>query len=108
MTITHNSVEKRFEGNSAGKDFFVEYDFSPDGEILITHTYVHPDLRGHGIAAHLLENLSKWAEEQQKKIIPICSYAVVFYKRHKEYQHLLKNEDTLSTPGACSIPRKKH
>ncbi|MFN4216702.1 MAG: GNAT family N-acetyltransferase [Brevinematales bacterium] len=108
MTISHNTREKRFEGTLEGKNFFVEYDFSLDGEIIITHTYVHSDLRGQGIAAALLEHLSAWAKEEQRKIVPICSYAVAFYKRHKEYQHLLKDEETLSTGGYCTISRKKH
>jgi len=105
MTIHHDTEERRFWGSIEGKEFFLEYERDQAGNILVTHTSVHPDLRGQGIASHLLTHFSAWAEENAHRVIPICSYAVVFYHRHPEYAHLL--QDGPHDEGRCVIPRKK-
>ncbi|URA09647.1 GNAT family N-acetyltransferase [Thermospira aquatica] len=107
IPIEHNPVLRRFSGSLNGKEYAVEYEYSKEGEVVITHTYVHPDLRGHGIAGKLLEKISFWAEEEKKRIIPLCSYAVVFYQRNKSFQHLLSDKSDLSSQGVCQISKKR-
>ncbi|MCX7821036.1 MAG: N-acetyltransferase [Brevinematales bacterium] len=79
-------------------------DYELHGEdIEIYHTYVPESLRGQGIAAALTEEISKYALENNLKIIPTCSYAVSFYRRNFEkYKNILK-EDSLQNDGSCRI-----
>ena len=60
--------------------------------IVIDHTIVDPSLRGQGIAGKLLNKVVEMAREEDLKIVPVCSYAVVKMNRTNEYEDvLLKN-----------------
>ncbi|MCX7883253.1 MAG: N-acetyltransferase [Brevinematales bacterium] len=109
IPVSHNELHHRFEGSKEGKSFFVEYEISSKGDIRITHTYVHPDLRGQGIAAQLLETLSQWAKKENHRITPLCSYAIRFYQHHKEYLPLVNDQTPLlEEANACHLPQKKN
>ncbi len=60
-----------------------------DSKITIDHTYTPPEHRGQNIAAKLMERTIADARRDGIKIEPICSYAVVQFKRHKEWADLL-------------------
>ncbi|SUO97705.1 GNAT family N-acetyltransferase [Suttonella ornithocola] len=65
-----------------------EISFTPIENQIIRaeHTYVHPEVRGKGIAGQLLDALADYARENQLKIQPICSYAVSAFKKSDKYQ----------------------
>lgn len=53
-----------------------EITFIPDGGILtVDHTFVSENLRGRGIALKLVNKVAEYARTEDKKIIPLCSYA---------------------------------
>ena len=58
-------------------------------KISIDHTYTPPEHRGQNIAALLMQRAIDDARRDSVKIQPICSYAVVQFKRHKEWADLL-------------------
>ncbi|MDG0809592.1 GNAT family N-acetyltransferase [Cohnella rhizosphaerae] len=64
-----------------------EITFMPDGENtwVLNHTYVSPDYRGGDIARRLLNSVVEAAREEGKKIVPLCSYALVQFKRNADY-----------------------
>ena len=45
-----------------------------DGDLRLTHTFVDPSMRGQNIAKRLLEKTVEYARENQKRVVPICSY----------------------------------
>jgi uncharacterized protein len=53
-----------------------------DGLITIEHTRVPPALGGRGIASELTQAVFEFARASGFKIIPACSYAAVWAKRH--------------------------
>jgi len=57
--------------------------------IAIDHTYTPPEFRGRNIAAMLMERSIADARRDGVKIRPLCSYAVVQFRRHKEWADLL-------------------
>lgn len=57
------------------------------------HTYVPSEIRGQGIAKQILVAASEYADKNQYKVIPGCSYADRFLHRSKKYQHLIYNND---------------
>jgi predicted GNAT family acetyltransferase len=57
--------------------------------IAIDHTYTPPEFRGRNIAAMLMERSIADARRDGVKIRPLCSYAVVQFRRHREWDDLL-------------------
>jgi len=57
--------------------------------IAIDHTYTPPEFRGNNIAFRMMERGIADARRDGLKIKPECSYAVVQFKRHAEWQDLL-------------------
>jgi predicted GNAT family acetyltransferase len=72
-------------------DFIAQITFKDGGNniIVIDHTFVDPSLRGQGVAGKLMEKVVEMAREENLKCVPVCSYAVVAFKRHQEYQDVL-------------------
>ena len=60
-----------------------------DGEMIINHTGVNPDLRGQGLAEKLVLKAVDYARENQLKIRPFCSYVSVYIGRHPEVQDVI-------------------
>ncbi len=56
------------------------------------HTFVPPELRGHGIAQQLVEALVADACEQGFQIVPQCSYVEAQFRRHPEWADLLARD----------------
>lgn len=59
--------------------------------IVIDHTYVSHDLRGKGIASELVGKVVQFAKEENKKVIPVCSFAKEEFIKHKDYLSVLDN-----------------
>lgn len=57
--------------------------------IVIDHTYTPPEFRGRDIAARLMQRAIDDARNNNTKIQPVCSYAVVQFRRHPEWADLL-------------------
>jgi predicted GNAT family acetyltransferase len=55
----------------------------------INHTYVDGSLRGQGIAAKLMEEVVKELNVSNRKAVPTCSYAVMWFDKNKQYDSLL-------------------
>jgi uncharacterized protein len=65
-------------------------DFTLEGKIMtITHTSVPDALGGRGMAGQLTKAAFDHARAQGWKIVPACSYAATWVKRHTEEQDLL-------------------
>jgi len=70
---------------------FLQYELR-GGKMYIVRTYTPPEFRGRGIATYLTRHAVEWAREQGYKIVPLCSFAVEFFRRNKELQELLDEE----------------
>lgn len=55
----------------------------------IDHTFVRGDLRGQGVAQELIKAVVDKARADNKKIIPVCSYAVKQFETVPEYADVL-------------------
>ena len=70
----------------------ITYYYQEDTVIVINHTFVSPELRGKSIAGNLLKKVIDFAKEDNLKIIPVCSYAVLKMTRNSEYNDVLLNK----------------
>jgi len=74
---------QRFELDVDGKTVFADY--RKDGNaVSILHVETPPELRGQGAAGKLMQEIADYAQKENLKLIPICSYAVAWMKRHKQ------------------------
>ncbi|MDM1281663.1 N-acetyltransferase [Acinetobacter indicus] len=84
MDIQHQEAKR-------GGAFFIEldgqriaeitYQWQDTHKIVADHTWVDDSLRGQGIARQLLDVLVEFAREKQLKIVPVCSYVEVMFRR---------------------------
>lgn len=68
-----------------------EIAYSPvkEGIISIDHTFVNENYRGQGIAGKLLNEVLDYADSNNLKIVPVCSYAKFAFKNKPEIRYLL-------------------
>jgi predicted GNAT family acetyltransferase len=77
-------------------EFFVEREnirlaemvYSRAGEklIIISHTEVDEQLRGHGVARKLLDALVAWARESHTRVMATCPYAKAQFEKDASIQ----------------------
>lgn len=87
MNIQHE------ESNTKGA-FFIEKDgdriaemtYSKNGDyrIIIDHTEVSEAHKGEGLGKALVFRGVEYAREHNLKVLPLCPYARVVFRRHKE------------------------
>lgn len=86
-------TNKFYIGESESNDVArITWTVGNDNLILITHTFVDPELRGQSVASKLLEKVIEMARNENLKIKPVCSYAVIKMTRTNEYSDILYNE----------------
>lgn len=82
--IHHDPAASRFTIMTEGVESVADYRLESD-RIVFTHTYVHPSLRGKGLAGALIEAGMKFARSEGRKVVPQCSYVDTYLRRHPEY-----------------------
>ena len=87
IDVRHNQAENRFDATVDGHLCVAEYAMR-DGEMVFTHTFVPPELRGRGIAEKLVRAGLEYAKQEGLRVIPACSYVASFIRRHREYVQL--------------------
>ena len=85
--VSHNHAMQRFESTIDGHLNVADYVLSGD-RLVMTHTAVHPSLRGRGIAAALVERALAYARTEGLKVHPVCSYVRGYLERHPEHRAL--------------------
>jgi len=89
IQVVQNTDEKRFETYIGNK--LCKLDYIQDGKnFVITHVGVHPDYRGNGVAGKIVQVSLEYARENSLRVVPMCSYAAAYIRRHPEYAGLTK------------------
>lgn len=88
MDIVHDTGAHQFrvevEGHRGVSDYVLH-----DGVMTITHTEVPPAIGGRGIAAELTRAALDTARREGWRVVPACSYAAAFIRRHPGFADLL-------------------
>ena len=85
ISVRHNTAEHRFEVTVDGSLAVADYQI--DGEqIVFTHTFVPPELRGQGIAEKLVRAALEWARGERRRVVPECTYVAGFIRKNPEFQ----------------------
>lgn len=83
--VRDNRLRNRFELTEDGQTAIADYRIR-DGVMLITHVESPVALRGTGTAGRLMTGALEMARTEGVKVTPLCSYAVAFMRRHKEFE----------------------
>jgi len=75
--------------NTEDNKMLAEITWTMLGDVMVMdHTFVSPELRGHGAAKKLLDRAAQYARENEFRMEPICSYVVTAFKRYDEYDDI--------------------
>jgi len=89
IKIVHNPDENRFEVTIDGN--LSKMDYIQNGRnFVITHVGVDPSLRGQGVAGKIVEAGLSYARRNSFRVVPMCSYAAAYIRRHPEHAELTK------------------
>lgn len=67
---------------------YIEF-LEEDNVIFINKVFVYEFFRGQGIANNLMEQIVNVAKNRNKKIKPICSFAVKWFENNKKFRYLI-------------------
>ena len=79
--VTDNTARSQYEMDVNGQTVFARYRRQGDAT-LILHVEAPPSLRGTGAADRFMQGLVALAAAQGTRLVPVCSYAVAWMKRH--------------------------
>lgn len=86
--VKDNRERSRFELEEAGSVAFANY--RREGSVLsIRYVEAPPALRGKGTAGRLMQGIMEIARAEGASVVPLCSYAAAWLRRHKEWHDLV-------------------
>lgn len=79
-----------------GEEQIGQLDFSfKDNVMSIEHTHAFKGYEGQGVATAMMTMANDYAITHELKVLPICSYAKIWYLRHPQFSDILdKQADT--------------
>lgn len=86
--IIHNQSANRFETSIDNQTGYISYQERGDA-LVYDHTIVPQALGGRGIGSALVKQALDYARENDKKVVPQCSFVSAYISKHPEYQDLL-------------------
>ncbi|WP_207423638.1 GNAT family N-acetyltransferase [Desertivirga brevis] len=92
IALIDNKGAHNFELWVEGKKSFIDYKQRGD-KVYILHTEVPEELEGKGVAAALVEKTLRYLDENQFRLVPLCSYTQLFLRRHPEWYKLVDDSD---------------
>ncbi|HET6906105.1 MAG TPA: GNAT family N-acetyltransferase [Rhodanobacteraceae bacterium] len=88
LQVSHDPGKHAFTVEVEGYTGTLDYDLRGT-TMTITHTLVPEAIGGRGVAAELTRVALETARANGWKVVPMCSYAVAYLRRHPEYNDLL-------------------
>lgn len=88
IEIVHNESAKRFETSIEGHTGYISYKERGD-KLVYDHTIVPQELGGRGVGSALVKHALNYARENDKKVVPQCSFVSSYINKHTDYQDLL-------------------
>jgi uncharacterized protein len=89
MKITNDESLNRLEVSVEGGLGILRYQIARDTMWLL-HVQVPPEAQGHGVASQLTRTALELAKERGLKVVPVCSFAATYIRRHPEYSAMLR------------------
>lgn len=87
-TVTDNTARQRFELEIDGQIVFADYR-RQGNVVIVPHVEAPLALRGSGASGRLMEGMLALLRQRGEQIVPLCSYASGYIRRHAEHHDLL-------------------
>ncbi len=87
-SVTDNTERSQYELPVDGQIVFARYR-RKDNVVAILHVEAPMALRGSGAAGRLMQGIVELARSRNEKLMPLCSYAAAWMRRHPESNDLL-------------------
>lgn len=87
--VTDNTARNQYEMPVEGETVFARYRRTGD-TVALLHVESPVALRGTGAAGRLMQGIVDLARQNNEKLVPLCSYAAAWMKRHPETSDLLE------------------
>ncbi|AGP47766.1 MULTISPECIES: GNAT family N-acetyltransferase [Psychrobacter] len=88
MNIVHNEAARRFETSIDGQTGYISYKERED-KLVYDHTIVPQELGGRGVGSALVKHALDYARENNKKVVPQCSFVASYIDKNPDYKDLL-------------------
>lgn len=88
LNIAHDPAARRFAVQVEGHQAELLYR-RDDRRLTIDHTGVPQAIGGRGIAGELVKAVLEYARSEGLRVLPACSYAAAYVRRHPEYADLV-------------------
>ena len=88
LDIVHDEQAKRFETSIDGHTGYISYQ-ERDDKLVYDHTIVPQELGGRGVGSALVKHALNYARDNNKKVVPQCSFVASYIDKHSEDQDLL-------------------
>lgn len=86
--VIDNTARNQYELPVEGETVFARYRRTGD-TVAILHVEAPVSLRGTGASGRLMQGIVDLARRNNEKLVPLCSYAAAWMKRHPETADLL-------------------
>jgi predicted GNAT family acetyltransferase len=86
--VIDNTARSQYELSVEGQIVFARYRRTGD-TVALLHVEAPVALRGTGASGRLMQGIMDLARAKNEKLVPLCSYAVAWMKRHPETADLL-------------------
>jgi len=87
-TVTDNAARQRFELEIDGQVVFADYR-RRGSVVIVPHVEAPVALRGTGASGQLMAGMLALLRERGERIVPTCSYAAAWIRRHPEFLDVL-------------------
>lgn len=88
LEVRHRKDAGRFESMIGNRKAFLAYT-RKGGRVVLEHTWVPPELEGHGIAGKLTRTALDYARAEGLEVVPACPYVAAWIGEHPEYRDLV-------------------
>lgn len=87
--INGDKMIKKYSYYDADKEIAFVVLNEQEDVIQITHTFVNDAYRGKGLAKQLMDDVYLFFKNSNKKILPLCSYAISYFEKYQDKKDVL-------------------
>jgi predicted GNAT family acetyltransferase len=88
VPVRHNPQAKRFEIDKEGSLAVLNYQVVA-GKMIILHVEVPEAVGGLGLGSRLVAFALDYARAEGLQVVPLCSFAAGYIRKHPEYRDLM-------------------
>lgn len=89
ITVRDDESRHRYLAERDGAELgYAQYERA-NAVTTFTHTVVHPEHEGQGVASSLVRVALDAERAAQRRVVPVCSFVASYLQRHQEYADLL-------------------